>query len=307
MIRYLEGHKEPVYAVAYSPDGQQLATGGFDKTVRVWDRASGQMIRSLADATAQVLAVAISKDGKQLAAGGLDKIALVYDFAAAIAPPAAGAPALAPRLKLAGHGAAIYALDISPDSSRLVTTSADAGVKLWNLADGANYASAAGAAQQVNSVAFHPAGQEFAAAGQDKVVRRWQTADAKLIQELKDGIADGLYSVAYSPDGSKLVAAGLGRVWQLWNVGESQPAKTVAGHRDYIYRAIFNPAGNRLATLGYTSTLKIWDIESGTPVFEEQLPARGAYNMAYSPDGAELAIALADPRLVLFTVPESAR
>jgi WD40 repeat protein len=146
-----------------------------------------------------------------------------------------------------------------------------------------------------------------ASASADKTVRRWQTSDGKLLQELTSGITDGLYTLCWSPDGALLVAAGLAKNWQLWNVGDEQPVKTVAGHRDYIYRATFSPSGLRLATLGYTGQLIVWDVETAQPLLQENLPLRSAFNVAWSPDGAQLAITGADPRVMLVALPDNAR
>src|SRR5438046_2240027 len=71
----LKGHTEAVYAVAFSPDGKQLATGSFDKTVRLWDTASGKEVKTFGGAAGHqnlVLSVAFSPDGKTLASGSQD-------------------------------------------------------------------------------------------------------------------------------------------------------------------------------------------------------------------------------------------
>ncbi len=77
----LEGHRENVYSVAFSPDGKQLATGSGDKTARVWDLASGQSLATLEGHSENVYSVAFSPDGKQLATGSGDKTARVWDLA----------------------------------------------------------------------------------------------------------------------------------------------------------------------------------------------------------------------------------
>ena len=307
MLTFLEGHGEPVYTVAYSADGKFLGSGGFDRKVKIWDRATGQAIRTLGDHTDLVLAVALSRDGKQLATTGLDKTVLVYDFTVASTAPAADAAALAPRLKLAGHAQHVYGLDFSPDGARLASAGADQVVKLWNTADGANYANCAGHASQVYSVAFHPAGEQLASCGADKTVRLWQAADAKQTKELKDGIADGLYSVMWSPDGVKILAAGLAKTWLVWNAAEDKPSMSISGHTDYIYRAAYNPAGTRIATIGYTGTLHFSDAANGAGLHQEKLPVKSGYTLAWSPDNAQLAIAAADPRVLLYAVPDVAK
>src|SRR5688572_26957154 len=70
-IRLLEGHTAGVYGVVFSRDGKTMVTCGFDRTVKVWDRATGQLIRSIDGFQNPVLAVAVSYDGLLLASGGL--------------------------------------------------------------------------------------------------------------------------------------------------------------------------------------------------------------------------------------------
>src|SRR5688572_33512125 len=79
-IKFLEGHTAPVYSVSYSPDGRLIVSGGLDRTVRVWDRTSGQLIRTIADADKGVLAVAVSRDNRLVASAGLDRAIRIHDM-----------------------------------------------------------------------------------------------------------------------------------------------------------------------------------------------------------------------------------
>jgi WD40 repeat protein len=70
---------------------------------------------------------------------------------------------------------------------------------------------------------------------------------------------------------------------------------------------VFNPSGTRLATLGYTASLMLWNTDTAALLHEERLPIQSGYNMAWSPDGAQLAITGSDPRVILYPVPDVAR
>src|SRR5689334_11452162 len=80
LIGTLNGHTDPVYAVAWSPDGKTLATAGFDNTVRLWAAATRKEIRTFEGHAKLVLAVAYSPDGKQLLSGSLDNSARIWDL-----------------------------------------------------------------------------------------------------------------------------------------------------------------------------------------------------------------------------------
>ncbi len=79
LLGTLNGHTDPVYAVAWSPDGKTIATAGFDNTVRLWEAATRKEIKSLEGHSKLVLAVAFSPDGRQLASASLDNFAKVWD------------------------------------------------------------------------------------------------------------------------------------------------------------------------------------------------------------------------------------
>src|SRR3954463_14125517 len=124
LVGTLSGHTDPVYAVAWSPDGKTLATAGFDNTVRLWDAATRKEIRTFEGHAKLVLAVAYSPDGKQLVSGSLDNSAKIWEL-----------PASGPGKSLAGHPANVAALAVTPDGE-LVAAASGKSVKVWDLAKG---------------------------------------------------------------------------------------------------------------------------------------------------------------------------
>ena len=123
-IGKLEGHTDPVYAVAWSPDGKSLATAGFDNTVRLWDAATRKEIKKLEGHTKLVLAVAISPDGKQILSGSQDNTAKIWDW-----------PTFGPDQDFAGHPRAVQALAVKPDGKQVAAASGKS-IKIWDLATG---------------------------------------------------------------------------------------------------------------------------------------------------------------------------
>src|SRR5262245_51958854 len=121
----LDGHTDPVYAVAYSPDGKSLITGGFDNTVRLWDTATRKEIKKFEGHANLVLAVAPSPDGKQVLSGSLDKTAKLWDY-----------PKPGPAKDLTANPGAVHALVLKPDGKQAAAASGNA-VKVWDLDAGA--------------------------------------------------------------------------------------------------------------------------------------------------------------------------
>jgi WD40 repeat protein len=122
-LRVLEGHRGPVYGVAYSPNGRHFATAGGDQTVRIWDTQTGGETLLLSGHRAQVYAVAYSPDGRHLASAGADKLVRIWD----------AATGRLVRTPLQGHTDDIWCVAYSPDGRRLVSADGDGAVKLWDV------------------------------------------------------------------------------------------------------------------------------------------------------------------------------
>jgi WD40 repeat protein len=118
----LEGHRDAVVSVAFSPDGKRVVTGSEDNTARVWDLSRATPAATVLEGhRGPVSSVAFSPDGKRLVTGSLDDTARVWDLSAAT--PAATV--------LEGHRGAVFSVAFSPDGKRVVTGSDDNTARVW--------------------------------------------------------------------------------------------------------------------------------------------------------------------------------
>jgi WD40 repeat protein len=229
--------KHPAWtgAVAFSPNGDRLATGCADGMARVFDSASGKELLSIKGHGNVVATVHFSPDGRRLATGGYDHEAILWNAADAKM-----------EHRLSGHGGAVTSVAFSPDGSLLATASLDRTVRLWSAASGELVRTLTGHRSWVNSVAFFQNGRRLASGSSDGTVKIWSVEDGAVLHSLTATKAE-VRAVAVSPDGSHIAAGMRYGSIKVWKTDAWTEKHSWTGHPGDVWALAFSNEGDVLA------------------------------------------------------------
>jgi WD40 repeat protein len=300
LVAFVRAHDRAVAAIAFSPDGRQLATSSWDNTVKLWQMDLAEpKARAALDGSPS--GVAFTADGKTLAAGSPESHALMWDVATT--PPKV-------RWKLSGHKHRPFALQIAAGGRWLASGSLDPVLRLWKLEGDEPEIWAALANEEapsvgVSALSFSGGARQLAAGSHlgKHTLRIWDLSGSFL--EERTLPATQARIVQFSPTEPILAFAGDDAVIQLWWVKGEEPKKLPAlkGHKNSaappaIKVLAFSPSGEWLASSGQDRRLIIWDMATGQRQREWQLPDE-ARALAFSPDGRHLAVGNHDGTLFI--------
>lgn len=273
--RKLQGPGGRTYAVAFNPDGSVLAAACEDEALRLWDTATGVLLRTLRGHEDSVRSVVFSPDGRVLASGSNDKTLRLWDTVTGV-----------PLQTLQGHEGEPVSVVFSPDGRVLASAGYDRAVRLWDAATGAPLRTLQ--ATWACSVTYSPNGRVLAAACVDGTHRLWDSATGAAIRTL-EGHRDIVFTVAFSPDVRVIASGSNDKTIHLWDASNGAHLRTLEGHDGAIRAVAFSPDGRVIASGSEDHSIRLWDAASGAHLRTLDGHRGGVNSLAFSTDGRLIA------------------
>jgi WD40 repeat protein/tRNA A-37 threonylcarbamoyl transferase component Bud32 len=285
-VRQIAGHRGGVWGLDFSPDGRQLASGGWDGAVRLWRTADGTAVGTLEERGGNVLSVAFSPDGVSVAATGSSEVVTLWQ------------PRTGKLLRtIGGHHGYLSSLAFSPDSELLITSGGDKTVCVWQAADGAlveRFTPAGGAL----TVAPSPSGRELAVGCGDRRIRIYSARGALL--QVLEGHRDGPSSLAYSGDGSLLASAAGDNTVLVWDAASGALRHTLKGHQNTVRSLAVHPDGLVVASGSVDGEIRLWRTADGALRQVIAGHGSGVLRLVFARNGDALASSAGDGAIALW-------
>jgi WD40 repeat protein len=281
-------HLNWVFTTVISPDGQLLASGSSDNTVKIWHLQTGKLLHTLNGHTKSVRCLAFSPNSRTLVSGSNDSSIMVWQVstgqlvntlkvhstpvvAVAISSDGqtlfSGGKDTAIKIShiamgqllhvLKGHSDVIHSLAICSQQDILVSGSGDRTIKIWNWRNKKLLHTLTGHSSWVNCVAISPDEQIIASGSYDQTIKLWNMSTGKLINTLTDH-RSYVWSVAFSPDGEYVASGSADQTVRMWHVKTQQPVYTLGSHSDWVNSIAFSPDGKTFVSGSRDMTVKVW-------------------------------------------------
>lgn len=323
--------------VAWASRGDRLVTGGADGEVKVWVASTGRLLHTFRRHARRVYCLAVSADGRRVVSGGMDQIAVVHDIGTgehlatfqghsgtvagvAFTPDGTQVLSCGPDgrflrwdartgvvlAELRGHRADVSAIAVSADGRRLASGDWGGTLKFWDagVADVAVHRvpSSTSAVAHVNRVVVDPAGRFVTCSHSQAGLPTWSLSDPATVSLTPT--PRPVIGLDYAPAGQRLLAGTSWGQLMVMDVTVGAAVDTLSAHQGPLASVATHPSGRWVATGGEDAQVKIWDLDADGRLqrHAREWPAKtgAVLDLAFSPDGALLAVATADSQVFLW-------
>ncbi len=277
LLRTIEAHDSEIPSAAMSPDGRYVASGSWDKTIRMWNYPRIRGAAQVEPHEHEVWSTDLMPDGQRLASGDYGGRVLLWDVSS-------GDPVASWRV----DDQVIYDLEVDPAGERLAVSSTSA-MSVWELESRTRWLRYDDTWSPSKTFAYHPDGTVMATVGLDSLVRIWDTASGEQLQTFPTEIGL-IHATAFSPDGRLLAACGSAEV-RVWSTVSWDMVLETPGSCWWTEQVAIHPTGDRVAVRNAEGGFRILAIPDGQVLAEEQVE-HSVWSLKFHPTEDLLAVSV---------------
>ena len=290
-------HEGWIRTVAFNPEQTLVATGG-DRTVKIWDVKTGDLVQTLQHHQDWVRSICFLLEGRILASGSDDQTVKLWDLKTNTQ--------LAPLLT---HTSRVKTVVCNADQNILASSGDDGIIYLWHVDSNTDDViqcetlTAIKINRRVHTLTFHPTKPYLlASSSNDGIVRIWDVSTQSCLQEFSS-TDNWLRTLSFSPDGQLIASGGDDAQIRIWDISTGACIGKLLGHVSRIWALAFSPDGQTLASGSDNQTLKFWDVTQAQCMKTLQGYTQQVRTLAFHPNQPLLASGGDDKLVRLWSLP----
>jgi eukaryotic-like serine/threonine-protein kinase len=272
----LKGASKQVVHPVFSPDGKLIASGGWDKSIKIWDATTGSERMDLTGHQGAVWCVAFSPDGQRLASASADKTVKVWDVQSG-----------RELRTLRGHDREVCYVTFSPDGKRIASVGYGPAIKIWDTTTGAEVANIQRTGAWVMGMAFSPDGRHIASSNKDAICV-WDATSGAEIMTIPSAHKFWVTCVAYSPDGKNIVSCGWDSGIKVWDASTGKQTMVLRSRNQRPNYVSYDASGKFIVAPDQGNTISVWDVATGEVVMTLTGHEASIRSVSFSPDGRRI-------------------
>ncbi|KZT74698.1 WD40 repeat-like protein [Daedalea quercina L-15889] len=249
----LSGHSRSISSIKFSADGSKLASAAADKSVKLWNTETGEILKTLEGHTEGISDIAWSPDGEFLASASDDKTIRIWCL-----------QMMETVNVLKGHTNFVFCVNFSPKSNLLVSGGFDETVRIWDVARGRTLKTLPAHSDPVTAVTFNHDGTLIASCAMDGLIRIWDAESGQCLKTLADDDNPICSHIKFTPNSRFILASTQDSTIRLWNTQTSKCVKTYTGHtnRTYCLFADFAPGAKHIVSGSEDARIYVWNLQT---------------------------------------------
>jgi WD40 repeat protein len=246
-VRYLRGHTDVVWSIAFSPDSSKVVSGSEDKSLRIWSAEKGLQEFHINDHDCPVYATVFSPHESIIGSSSSDRTVRIWDAAKGQC-----------KQILHGHKHRVQSIAFSPSQHHHIASgSDDFTIRIWNF-DSGEQVVVLQEFDAVLSIAFSPEGSHIVC-GMHAMIHLWDLNTEEQLMQIP-GHSSWVNSVSFSPDGTIIASVSCDRSLRIWHTVMRKPLFTLEGHSDWVWSAAMSPDGGFIYTNSKDGTIWRWSM-----------------------------------------------